>query len=374
MDVILIVTWADITPQNIGYSRSVYGRVLDEKAKGNKVVVLQIIYVSTDFENNIIEESIIDEVVFLRAVFKKPKLIGSIRNVFSFKTREEYIYGNELVQNKVGEIVEIYRPKTLQVESLWVLPATVNITGINKKLVVHDVIRNFYLSDLISNPSFKQKLNSMTKFIKVVFRERSIIERANINEYVFLTKEDEVWYKNHLNKNITSTVASNRLDVEPIKRVIDKDKPFILYPGSIEFSQNFLAMKWFFMKVIPLVEWDVTILITGTASKENRDKLSRVNSGCNVIFTGEIDKKELDNLNSKCIAVISPIISGTGIKIKVLEAVQRGIPVISTRKSAKGICSDLSYCSLDDSPDEYAKVFNSFIEKNAINLFKRKAI
>uniref|UniRef100_UPI001F4F2FBF glycosyltransferase family 4 protein n=1 Tax=Rosenbergiella metrosideri TaxID=2921185 RepID=UPI001F4F2FBF len=154
--------------------------------------------------------------------------------------------------------------------------------------------------------------------------------------------------------------ASNRLYIPTIKRNVNYVKPFCLYPGSINFSQNFLAIKWFSENVLSNLGIDIDFLITGTADV---DKKSKIRTDERLHFLGEVSTDKLSVLYSECICIISPIITGTGIKIKVLEAIEQGIPVVATKKSSNGIFeSEHMITSKDDSAEEYLKTLYSFLK------------
>jgi glycosyltransferase involved in cell wall biosynthesis len=53
---------------------------------------------------------------------------------------------------------------------------------------------------------------------------------------------------------------------------------------------------------------------------------------------------------------VCPILSGSGMRVKLLEAFAAGIPVVSTKLGAEGLTDkDGEVCSLADSPDEFAE-------------------
>jgi len=52
---------------------------------------------------------------------------------------------------------------------------------------------------------------------------------------------------------------------------------------------------------------------------------------------------------------ICPILSGSGVRVKLLEAFAAGIPVVSTTIGAEGLAgSDGDICALADSPEDFA--------------------
>ncbi len=53
---------------------------------------------------------------------------------------------------------------------------------------------------------------------------------------------------------------------------------------------------------------------------------------------------------------VCPILSGSGMRVKLLEAFASGIPVVSTRLGAEGLAEeDGAICSLADEPVEFAR-------------------
>jgi glycosyltransferase involved in cell wall biosynthesis len=52
---------------------------------------------------------------------------------------------------------------------------------------------------------------------------------------------------------------------------------------------------------------------------------------------------------------VCPILAGSGMRVKLLEAFASGIPVVSTRLGAEGLAeTDGEYCALADSPEAFA--------------------
>jgi glycosyltransferase involved in cell wall biosynthesis len=59
---------------------------------------------------------------------------------------------------------------------------------------------------------------------------------------------------------------------------------------------------------------------------------------------------------AECAVFICPILSGSGVRVKLLEAFSAGIPVVSTRVGAEGLArKDGELCWLADDPREFAE-------------------
>jgi glycosyltransferase involved in cell wall biosynthesis len=58
----------------------------------------------------------------------------------------------------------------------------------------------------------------------------------------------------------------------------------------------------------------------------------------------------------ECALFVCPILSGSGMRVKLLEAFAAGIPVVSTRVGAEGLAEqDGEYCALADDAEGFAR-------------------
>jgi glycosyltransferase involved in cell wall biosynthesis len=64
---------------------------------------------------------------------------------------------------------------------------------------------------------------------------------------------------------------------------------------------------------------------------------------------------------------LCPILSGSGVRVKLLEAFAAGIPVVSTRLGAEGLASeDGTICALADDPETFAQRTLELIENPGV--------
>ena len=69
---------------------------------------------------------------------------------------------------------------------------------------------------------------------------------------------------------------------------------------------------------------------------------------------------------SRYAVFVCPILSGSGVRVKLLEAFAAGIPVVSTRIGAEGLAAvDGEYCSLADAPAGFAERVIAILEDPA---------
>jgi glycosyltransferase involved in cell wall biosynthesis len=82
---------------------------------------------------------------------------------------------------------------------------------------------------------------------------------------------------------------------------------------------------------------------------------------------------------AECAVFICPILSGSGVRVKLLEAFASGIPVVSTQVGAEGLAErDGEFCYLADDPREFAakivRVFRHPEEAQAMALRARQHV
>jgi glycosyltransferase involved in cell wall biosynthesis len=96
---------------------------------------------------------------------------------------------------------------------------------------------------------------------------------------------------------------------------------------------------------------DVQLKITGRTDGVNTGLIS---GGKNVCFTGFLD--DIRPIIAASYACVVPLRLGVGTRLKILEAMALGTPVITTKKGAEGLnVEDGRHLLIADDPDEFAR-------------------
>jgi glycosyltransferase involved in cell wall biosynthesis len=140
----------------------------------------------------------------------------------------------------------------------------------------------------------------------------------------------------------------------PIKTGSDY-KYDLLYVGSRS-DANIEGLAWFLAKCFPLiiaVRPNVTLLIQGTIinapfiKKHEGLKLNEAN----ITLSGPVESLASTYGDGK--VIICPVLHGTGMKIKMVEAMAYGKAIVATGKAAEGIATDLGLTT-HDLPNDFA--------------------
>jgi len=136
----------------------------------------------------------------------------------------------------------------------------------------------------------------------------------------------------------------------------------MLFLGSFRHPPNLEALDWFARKALPLVlqqSPDARLIIVG-ADPPPRHSLP--DFGDRLELRGFVD--DVREPLSRYSIFVCPILTGSGMRVKLLEAFAAGIPVVSTRIGAEGLAErDGEICALADSPEEFAqKILDLFAD------------
>ncbi len=137
-------------------------------------------------------------------------------------------------------------------------------------------------------------------------------------------------------------------------RIGGREADSALFIGSFSHRPNVEAMDWVLTHVWPEVlrsRPSAKLYIAGSGQAQVLG--SKLNQpGVEVL--GFVDDVRV-LLDSKAV-MISPILSGSGVRMKLMEAFASGIPVVSTTLGAEGLARvSGEYCELADTPSDFAK-------------------
>jgi glycosyltransferase involved in cell wall biosynthesis len=114
----------------------------------------------------------------------------------------------------------------------------------------------------------------------------------------------------------------------------------LLFVGALDYEPNIAGLKWFLDDIFPKVKeryQDVSVLVVGRRPPEDLVRTCREHPGVEL----HPDVPDVGPYYDKCGAVVVPLLSGGGTRIKILEAAMACRPVLSTPLGAQGLgCVD----------------------------------
>ncbi|MDQ2899430.1 MAG: glycosyltransferase [Acidobacteriota bacterium] len=131
-------------------------------------------------------------------------------------------------------------------------------------------------------------------------------------------------------------------------------EPFtMLFLGSFRHVPNQVALEWFVRRVLPLILERYPQARLLVAGSDPPPKHAYADASGAIEMLGFVD--DIQPLFSRCAVFVCPILSGSGVRVKLLEAFASGIPVVSTYIGAEGLArASGKFCYLSDDPAEFA--------------------
>jgi glycosyltransferase involved in cell wall biosynthesis len=141
-----------------------------------------------------------------------------------------------------------------------------------------------------------------------------------------------------LNQNrIKGVVVPNGTEARHIN-LKDKDfsKPNLLFCGSLDYTPNKNGLLWFHRSIWPELRAKIPNLKLTVIGKNGHDQdYAPLKHDEQIDFIGEVE--DVAPYYQKSSMAIVPLLEGSGTRLKILEAMSFGVPVISTTIGADGI-------------------------------------
>ena len=139
-----------------------------------------------------------------------------------------------------------------------------------------------------------------------------------------------------LNKNrIKGVVVPNGTTQ---KNFVQKDfsEPSLIFCGSLDYAPNKNGLLWFYEMIWPKLKMTVkgiTLTVIGRNGHDNAYAPLKIDPQIN--FVGEV--KDVTPYYQKNNIAIVPLLEGSGTRLKILEAMSFGLPIITTSVGVEGI-------------------------------------
>ena len=141
--------------------------------------------------------------------------------------------------------------------------------------------------------------------------------------------------------------------IKPVQQVSDSLN--ILTMGTLYYPPNADGIRWFIQEVFPLIRQQIpaaNLTIIGKSPPKDFLKLA-ANPESGIVTTGFVPN--LDPYFAESAVTVVPVRAGGGMRVRILEAFARAVPVVTTTVGAEGIDARPGVeVSIADSPSEFA--------------------
>jgi glycosyltransferase involved in cell wall biosynthesis len=127
----------------------------------------------------------------------------------------------------------------------------------------------------------------------------------------------------------------------------------MLFLGSFRHDPNRIALDWFLRHALPRIlarEPRARLVVAGSDPPPPH---AYADHAAHLEMLGLVE--DAREPLARYAVFVCPILSGSGVRVKLLEAFAAGIPVVSTFVGAEGLARhDGQFCALADQPEDFA--------------------
>ena len=125
------------------------------------------------------------------------------------------------------------------------------------------------------------------------------------------------------------------------------------FVGGFSHSPNTDGVLWFVQEVLPLIRARLP-QIRFNVIGSNPPPVIAALEGDGIHVTGYVPDEELERLYGQTRVVVAPLRYGAGVKGKIIEAIARGIPIVTTNIGIEGIPEPAEVIAVANTPEEFA--------------------
>lgn len=268
-------------------------------------------------------------------------------------------YVSDAFARRLREVLEAEAFDVVHIESVFLTPYVPLIRRLTDARVVlraHNVEHKIWeqVAQSCHNPLRRQYL----KHLALTLRS---YEHEHLNDYdgvVCITKNDADHFRA---AGCRKPVEVIPFGVEPEDLSHVEEEPETLFHiGAMDWLPNVESIDWLLEKVWPVVHARVPSVRLYLAGRKMPERLMKAQID-GVTVVGEV-ADAMYFIGSKQINVV-PLLSGSGIRVKIIEAMSVGKTVVTTHVGARGIaCTDGVDILLADTPEAFAEQIARCVE------------
>jgi glycosyltransferase involved in cell wall biosynthesis len=159
-------------------------------------------------------------------------------------------------------------------------------------------------------------------------------------------------------------IAVNTLELRPVERKEGSNQ--ILTIGSLNYPPNADGIRWFLRDIFPEIKRqkpEAALTIIGKNPPKDFFTLASP-FGDAIQITGYVE--DLTPYLEKSALMVVPVLAGGGMRVRILEAFSRGIPVVTTSIGLEGIAAENGRdVIVEDDPIEFANAVVALLDNPA---------
>lgn len=257
------------------------------------------------------------------------------------------------LRNHLSELVKDWKPDIVHLDELYVASLEEVVEGTPCVLTETNVESKVFERKSRYIKKYTHRLSAWIEMRKLSTWERKMLHR--VQACVAVSNEDAAALR-LLAPNLPVTIVPNGVDTYRFKPPNNSqlERSGLLFFGNLDYQPNIDALIFFSREIFPLIQSsqpDITLTIIGPNAPASIRALGDIPG---VSFIGFVE--DLRPYLWRASVCVVPLRSGGGTRIKILESLAAGCPVVSTALGAEGlILQDGQDLLFADEPGDFAR-------------------
>jgi len=285
----------------------------------------------------------------------KTNIWGAILYLLKNKSYNVARFYDKEVAKSIQKHLESERFNTAILESIYLLPYLDLFKDKGIKVIVraHNIEHEVWSSMASTSKIFLKRwyFNRLAKQLK----KYEISELSKVDGIISITEEDAKFFQ-QFEPNVHTTSIPTAVKTNfPVTNYGLSDFYFL---GAMDWKPNIDGIEWFLGEVIPEGLKGTQFYLGGKGLKKSDYNFT------SVVNVGEVENA-IDFISQHGICII-PMHTGSGLKIKLLENMAMGKPIITTSEGVRGV--DVTHDKevlIADNPEEFRELmYRLHLDKN----------
>lgn len=276
-----------------------------------------------------------------------PTLLGTLQHGILKKEYHSKRFYDIKAEDDLTEFIASFKPEIIILDN----PFMMNYLEVIRE---HSSAKIIYRAHNVEFDLWEKRAENENFFKKFILAR--LAEELKMKEVDLINNVDEVWTISSIDQEFLSQLTPKPIvqisygHEKKHSKTVPGNFNKVGFIGALDWEPNIEAIEWFIDKVWPLViEKSPTMELhiagrNGTKDYQNIDQ--------NIVYHGEVDSSTEFMLQHPL--QVAPLLAGSGIRIKILEAMSLGLPVVTSPLGAQGI-EDQSSLSLAADEKEFAQ-------------------
>jgi glycosyltransferase involved in cell wall biosynthesis len=246
-----------------------------------------------------------------------------------------------------------WKPDLVVALTFTTAPYAVQVMGIPRVLDVDILVGRMLFEEFKSEGALTGKARKYLAYRKFDRYERQLFSQFNL--CLVTSNRDHIIARQHIGLGANQvSLVPNGVDLDFFRPdQFSREEEALIFHGALTYFANYDAAMYFLDAIFPLIRREfprTQFTITGTT---NGVDLASLALDDHVQLTGYVE--DIRHVLGRSTVCVVPLRKGAGTRIKILEAMAMGVPVVSTSKGVEGL--DLVpdvHALLADNPIDFA--------------------